>query len=494
MSSPAPAYDYSPRSAFTEDWDRSLAIEILQTKKEKTDVSQHPDILSPGLEVCETQGMEVASEGSHHAKEKPFPEEDEKYPVHPEGQPVEKKRRRVCGTDIPLWLGLTAFLVAIAVGLGVGLGVGLTRTKTSHPSMSINSHSNPAHLSRTGAFNGSGLALASYSFGSGGYGVINVFFQHWTGQLRKMQLLENGDWSGGDSTNIVATDAKNGTPISAVAYAMDRKSTVHIFYIDTKNMIREKIYDNSTNNWRDGPIGAMGLVAMNDTNVGLQACWYGSFYGNADYIHAPIPGTGANTTSQDQLIGMHLWYGASPTQLNEVTWTYNTSQWYKQDFITANGHAGIGCYSWGPGSVSYVMWVNLDNAVQMAWKDLNSTVEEGAAHPVNTWVNTTFTIPNVNPKTSLGYTNYFYAQKVDGRLSGWNVSWDAENTTLSGDSFTIPKPALDGSHFSVTALPNNSGGDSLVVLDQQNGTDITQNFRDFTHGQWSYSDLPVPQT
>lgn len=177
-----------------------------------------------------------------------------------------------------------------------------------------------------------------------------------------------------------------------------------------------------------------------------------------------------------------------------MTWTYNTSQWYKQDYFTANGHAGVGCYSWGGGSVSYVMMVNLDNAVQMAWKDLNSTVATTDAHPVNTWVNTTFTIPDVDPNTSLGYTNYFYVQKGDGRIGGWNISWDAENTKLTGDAFTIPKPALDGSHFSVTTLPNNSGGDSLVVFNQQNGTDITQNFRDFSNGQWSYSDLPVPQT
>lgn len=140
------------------------------------------------------------------------------------------------------------------------------------------------------------------------------------------------------------------------------------------------------------------------------------------------------------------------------------------------------------------MLVNLDNAVQMAWKDLNSTVASTDAHPVNTWVNTTFTIPDVDPNTSLGYTNYFYAQQADRRISGWNVSWDAENTKLTGDSFTIPKAALDGSHFSVTTLPNGSGGDSLVVFNQQNGTDITQNFRDFSNGQWSYSDLPVPQT
>jgi len=41
-----------------------------------------------------------------------------------------------------------------------------------------------------------------------------------------MQLMTNGMWVGGDETNIVATDAKNGTPISAVAYAMDDVSTV----------------------------------------------------------------------------------------------------------------------------------------------------------------------------------------------------------------------------------------------------------------------------
>jgi hypothetical protein len=105
---------------------------------------------------------------------------------------------------------------------------------------------------------------------------------------------------------------------------MDRKSTVHIFYIDKANVIREKIYDNSTNNWRDGPIGALGLTAMNDSSVGLQACWYGSFYGDANCMcsllrcydrkgltfvtdtHSPIPGTATNTTSQDQVIGMHL--------------------------------------------------------------------------------------------------------------------------------------------------------------------------------------------
>ena len=56
--------------------------------------------------------------------------------------------------------------------------------------------------------------------------MINVYFQHWGGDIRKLQLMKDGSWQGGDSSNIVATDARNATPISAVAYAMDNKATV----------------------------------------------------------------------------------------------------------------------------------------------------------------------------------------------------------------------------------------------------------------------------
>jgi hypothetical protein len=48
---------------------------------------------------------------------------------------------------------------------------------------------NPAYLSKTGAFNGSGIAIASQSFGGGGYGIINVYFQHWTGQVCHAVIL-----------------------------------------------------------------------------------------------------------------------------------------------------------------------------------------------------------------------------------------------------------------------------------------------------------------
>ena len=85
-----------------------------------------------------------------------------------------------------------------------------------------------------GAFNGTGIALASESFGSeasgnGSYGLYVLYFQHHTGSIRQMQLRETG-WEGGGPSDVVvgAGDAKNGTPISAVSYALNNTAAVSI--------------------------------------------------------------------------------------------------------------------------------------------------------------------------------------------------------------------------------------------------------------------------
>ena len=83
-------------------------------------------------------------------------------------------------------------------------------------------------MSKVGAFNGSGIALASESFDSGGHGAIVMYFQHHSGQLRSAQLASDGAWQGGDITQVVAVDAKNGTPIAAVAYARNQTASVGV--------------------------------------------------------------------------------------------------------------------------------------------------------------------------------------------------------------------------------------------------------------------------
>lgn len=226
---------------------------------------------------------------------------------------------------------------------------------------------------------------------------------------------------------------------------------------------------------------------MDDPHVGLQACWYGNQYGDATYNHSPVQGESSNYTAPDQTVGMHLWYGAAPNQINEISWAYGpNSSWTYEGPLPYNGHAGIGCYSWGPGSISYVMLVDETDAVNILWKDRNSTKTE--------WSNTSVSIPDAFQNTSLGYTNFFYVQMADLQIQGYNISWAAENTTVvTQDSFVIQgDDALPGTHFSVTAIPDSSGGNSLLVFNQETGSDIVEWTRDLEAGQWSQLSLPVP--
>ena len=103
------------------------------------------------------------------------------------------------------------------------------------------------------------------------------------------------------------------------------------------------------------------------------------------------------------------------------------------------------------------------------------------------------TIP-VYKNSSVGFTNYLYIQNPDLSISGFNISWAAENTTIvRDDDFVISgNKGLPGTHLSVTALPNASGGDSLLAFYQTNGSDITEFVRDFEEGQWTSSSVPIP--
>ena len=143
------------------------------------------------------------------------------------------------------------------------------------------------------------------------------------------------------------------------------------------------------------------------------------------------------------------------------------------------------------------MFVDLDDTVEFWWKDTNTSLPSTKAHPINVWTNTSIAINNVNPATSLGYTNYFYAQMANnGMLQGQNITWAAENTSIvASDTFTVQgEPGLSGTHLSVSAIPNTSGGNNLVVFYQTNGSDISEYTRDLVAGQWSSVDIPIPQS
>lgn len=148
----------------------------------------------------------------------------------------------------------------------------------------------------------------------------------------------------------------------------------------------ETINSNTTNVWNPGPINDLHLQAMDDPHVGLQACWYGGFYSDVSYNHSPLPGEENTESNSDQTVGIHLWYAKNSSAFDSVGWNYGDTRWLpQQTFDGYNGHAGVGCYSWGPGSNVYVFFANFNNEINILWKDLNTTQKSTAVHPINQW-------------------------------------------------------------------------------------------------------------
>jgi hypothetical protein len=275
----------------------------------------------------------------------------------------------------------------------------------------------------------------------------------------------------------------------------------HLFYIDKNNHVRQKQNSNATNIWQDGPLNDLNLTAYDAPNVGLQACWYGNYYGDSDAANFPTRDGKNNTIPFNaDTHGMHLWYPSDETTFRQYGWYEGQEQWADQHtWPGMNAHAGVGCYSWGPGSTTYAMMVNEHNTAEIWWKDTNSNTSSTDAHPINTWVNATgYAIPNVHPSTSLGYTEYWYAQMPDGTIMGHNIDWDAENTTaIEENMFSVggsrgPVPGVKGTHMSVTAVEDQSGGTSLYVFYQTRGDDLSVFTRDIKGGQWTQGELPIP--
>ena len=65
---------------------------------------------------------------------------------------------------------------------------------------------------------------------------------------------------------------------------------------------------------------------------------------------------------------------------------------------------------------------------------------------------------------------------------------------LPNSEFTVQgEPGIPGTHLSVSAIPNASEGDDIIVFYQVDGNDITEYTRDLLAGQWTSVDIEIPQ-
>jgi hypothetical protein len=231
------------------------------------------------------------------------------------------------------------------------------------------------------------------------------------------------------------------------------------------------------NDWTEGPLTDLGLVVMDSPNVAFQFCF-------------------DNWESQEaKTFGIQAFYGSDPKTIQQVHWTNGTNTWIKQGQFTANGHAGVGCYTWDTANVQYKMFVNLDNEVNVMWKDIDTDIASTATHPINSWTNTTVSIPGVLPITSVSWNKNLVVQMADGPLVFNNITLDAEKTQLNPSlQFRLdntPNP-LPGTHIWLWNLPIDSNDEQLTIFCQLNGSDITYILRDMETGQLKINALSIP--
>ena len=105
-------------------------------------------------------------------------------------------------------------------------------------------------------------------------------------------------------------------------------------------------------------------------SVGLTAC-------------SDEPFNGGNTTA------FELYYGGRDNRVHELIYNFGSQSWTSHfTFPSATGNAGIACSASGT-SISYVFLSNIDNELELWWKDSNVTTANIAAnttaHPLGIW-------------------------------------------------------------------------------------------------------------
>lgn len=190
-------------------------------------------------------------------------------------------------------VGLAVVLALIAVVLGAVLGT--RKQDKDDPADTI-----PPSTSESGAFNGSGIAIASTNGGLSDN--VYVFYQDFTGSIQYRILDDSGNWRTIGPVNDGGFPALDGTPISAVHYVRDSDESRiwHIFYIDQDYTVRERILKSdggevSTPYWTDGPIGEQNLTVTEAESMGMQACYWGNYYGED------------SDNSTDPEVGIHMY-------------------------------------------------------------------------------------------------------------------------------------------------------------------------------------------
>jgi hypothetical protein len=96
----------------------------------------------------------------------------------------------------------------------------------------------------------------------------------------------------------------------------------------------------------------------------------------------------------------------------------------------------------------------------------------------------------------MGYTEYIFAQSEDYRFRGYNISFHAENSTITSsaaaEQASEQPSGIPGSHMVITVLAEHN---NILLWYQAEGDDITLASGDLSQGlstTWNSTKVPIP--
>ena len=269
-----------------------------------------------------------------------------------------------------------------------------------------------------------------------------------------------------------------------------------MFYINSTNILKEKISTDNMTTWTDGPLGD-SKVEASDASIAMTAFYSGSWLGK----------------TAGKSAGIRLYYGAPDNCIHELSFSIgSSSSWNASSTFDSNTNGNAGMTSdWLESNATAQLWTLDTNNELKLWYYIYNTTNENESTPSNIaygqWAEGWHPLPSLPstcprsnakplgistaPVTVLTNSSLTYAlgllvyQQTNSDVeaippltagpSGVG-SWGAvvDSGTNSVDT------AMTGSTLSAAALPIgtdtdvSTNGTYLYVFNQQNGSDISQ--------------------
>ena len=142
-----------------------------------------------------------------------------------------------------------------------------------------------------------------------------------------------------------------------------------MFYIDSTNLLREKISTDNMSTWTDGPLGDSRFEAS-QASTAMTAFYSGSWLGK--------------TTGKSA--GIRLYYGAPDNCIHELSFTMGRSSSWDASFTfdnITNGNAGM-TSDWLESNATAQLWtLDTSNRLQLWYHIYNTTNENSDQAPAN---------------------------------------------------------------------------------------------------------------